>query len=106
METDQGATKTRLCPLCIASVAASLLSVVAFVLYGKFHQIAHGARFTGTDPGVFNYHLVDTMKSLNVLLAALALGLAVMHWHKTSRPFRTVALVIAGVACLTVPILT
>lgn len=96
----------RYCGYCVVAALSSLLSLVAFVLYGRFHTIAFRAHHFDTDPGFVNYPLVDTMKTTSVILAVIGLILIVAHRHRASRWFRWLAIVLTLLACMTIPFVT
>jgi hypothetical protein len=106
MNEESHSMSTSFCKACTGAIVAALLSLTAFVLYGRFHSVAFRARHFGTDPGFVSYQLVDMMKTSSAILAVGAILLVLCCRHRHSRVFRLVALILALLACLTIPIIT
>ena len=91
----------------IASVALSLASLAAFSLYCRWHWDLFWLRWEGTLPPFWlTWGLVDGLKLVSVLSAILGFGLAIRTLRRKRFVIGIVALALALLSLLTVPLVT
>jgi hypothetical protein len=88
-------------------MAASLLGIACFILYGKWHWDLFMMGQASVDPELLSWPLIDGLKSASMGFALVGLLLAVVHRHKENEiSFYVFAIGLGILACLSIPIVT